>query len=73
MISYIDGISEKVYKFHIGGYPIIEKWIRENNNQPISSDTIRTLKNIISIIKVTIALSNHIDNAINSISCFLKN
>ncbi len=69
---YVDGISEKVYKFHIGGYPIIEKWIRENNNKLISSRTIRILKNIISIIKVTLALSDQIDKVIRCESSFLK-
>jgi predicted helicase len=69
---YIDGITEKVFNFHIGGYPIIEKWIRENNNQKISAGTIRVFINILTIISNTITLSNHIDNAIISLGSFLN-
>ncbi len=71
-VFFIDGISDKVFNFHIGGYWIIEKWIHENNNQKISTKTIREFKNVLTIINKTIGLSDQIDNLIISEDGFLK-
>jgi len=68
---FIDGISEKVFRFHVGGYPILEKWIRENSNEIITAEKMITLTNMIIIIENTISISNEVDKLLKSENSFI--
>ncbi len=36
--SYFDGITEQMYRFKIGCYPVLEKWLKPRKNLDICSD-----------------------------------
>lgn len=69
---YLKGISKEAFQFSIGGYPILKKWIRENNNEVISTKTSIIMKNIIRIINDTLSISSKIDISIIKERDFLE-
>ena len=65
-------VPEDVWKFHIGGYQVCEKWLKDRiakKGQPartLSDDDILHYRRIISAISATIHLMNEVDQAIHS-------
>ncbi len=64
--SYIQGLPSQIMNYYIGGYPIIKKWIRDNNNHALDKKFIMKLKNIIFIILSSQSISHEIDQIILS-------
>jgi len=61
--QYFDNVSENVYNFYIGGYQIIDKYLKERKNLVILPEILQ-IENIIKIIAKTINLMQIIDNEI---------
>jgi predicted helicase len=52
--TFIDGISDEVWNFHIGGYQVLYKWLSDKNRTELSiEDLTHYMKIIISIQKTT--------------------
>ena len=59
--QYFDGIKESEWLFHIGGYQVLEKWLRSRKNKELRSEEIEQFIQIVDALKKTIELMRKID------------
>lgn len=59
--QYFEGIQENEYTFHIGGYQVLEKWLKSRKGRELRSEEIEQFIQIIGTIKETICLMRKID------------
>jgi len=59
--QYFDGVPENVWKFFIGGYVVLDKWLKERKNRELAVQEILHFIQIVEILKETIRLMNEID------------
>lgn len=59
--QFFEGINEKAWKFHIGGYQVCEKWLKDRTGRTLSySDMINYMK-ICETISYTLGIMHEID------------
>jgi hypothetical protein len=61
-----NGVSEAVWKFHIGGYQVCEKWLKERRNRTLSKHDIAQYQKIIAALGETIRLMKEIDDLVDA-------
>jgi predicted helicase len=59
------GISEAVWSFHIGGYQVCHKWLKDRKGRTLSSEDIAHYSQIVSAISETIHLVAEVDAVIH--------
>jgi hypothetical protein len=59
--QYFDGVPNEVWEYRIGGYKVIDHWLKDRINKKLSSNEIQTFLQIIEIIKLTIIAMKKID------------
>jgi predicted helicase len=59
--QYFDGIKPEVWNYHIGGYQVLNKWLKDRKGRGISSEEIKKYCNIVTAISKTIIIQNKID------------
>jgi len=59
--QFFDGISEDVWNFYIGGYQVLNKWLKSRKNRELSSSEIEHFLQVVEIIKKTIEYMKKID------------
>ncbi len=62
--QYFENISPEVWEFHIGGYQVCEKWLKDRKGRTLSYDDINHYRNIVTALSETIRLMAEIDKAI---------
>lgn len=60
------GVPEEVWNFHIGGYQVCHKWLKDRKGRTLSDDDILHYQRIVVALKETIVLMQKIDEAIPS-------
>jgi predicted helicase len=60
------GVPEEVWNFHIGGYPVCEKWLKDRRGRTLSKDEIVHYQKIIVALSETIRLMKEIDEVIEN-------
>ncbi len=58
------GVPEDVWNFHIGGYQVCEKWLKDRKGRTLSNDDIAHYQKIIVALSETICLMGEIDSVI---------
>lgn len=58
------GVREEVWKFHIGGYQVCEKWLKDRKGRTLSSDDIAHYHKIVVALSETIRFMKSIDEVI---------
>jgi len=58
------GVPDDVWKFHIGGYQVCEKWLKDRKGRALSKDDIAHYQKIIVALSETIRLMGEIDSVI---------
>jgi len=58
------GVPEEIWNFHIGGYQVCEKWLKDRKGRTLAKDDIAHYKKIIVAISETIRLMKEIDEVI---------
>jgi len=58
------GVREDVWHFHIGGYQVCEKWLKDRKGRTLSADDLAHYQKIVVAISETIRLMAEIDAAI---------
>jgi Type ISP C-terminal specificity domain len=58
------GVPEAVWNFHIGGYKVCEKWLKDRRGRTLSKDDITHYQKIIVVLSETIRLMGEIDDII---------
>lgn len=55
------GVPEDVWNFHIGGYQVCEKWLKDRRGRTLSKDDIAHYHKIVAALRETIRLMKEID------------
>ena len=58
------GVPENVWNFHVGGYQVCQKWLKDRKGRTLSNEDIQHYQRIIVALKETIELMEKIDAAI---------
>lgn len=64
--QYFSGVPEAVWEFHIGGYQVCEKWLKDRKGRKLSYDDIQHYQKIVVALNETIRLMAEIDKLIPS-------
>lgn len=59
-----EGVPEPVWNFHIGGYQVCEKWLKDRKGRKLSQDDIAHYQKIVVALNETIRLMKEIDEVI---------
>ena len=60
------GVPEAVWNFHIGGYQVCEKWLKDRKGRTLSADDIAHYQKIVVALSETIRLMAEIDRVIDA-------
>ena len=59
------GVPEPVWNFHIGGYQVCEKWLKDRKGRTLSADDIAHYQKVVVALSETIRLMAKIDRVID--------
>lgn len=59
--QYFSGVAPEVWDYHIGGYQVPEKWLKDRKGRALSSDDIRHYCLIITVLEKTIDIQSELD------------
>ena len=59
------GVPEAVWNFHIGGYQVCEKWLKDRKGRTLSKDDIAHYQKIVVALSETIRLMKEVDENID--------
>ena len=62
--QYFAGIEQADWDFHIGGYRVLEKWLKDRKGRTLSTDDIMHYQRIVGSVRATRGLMRQIDEAI---------
>ena len=62
--QYFDAVPEAVWNYHIGGYQVCQKWLKDRKGRQLSYDDIKHYHGIVAALAETIELQAAIDAAI---------
>jgi predicted helicase len=62
--QYFEGVPPEVWEFHVGGYQVCEKWLKDRRGRKLSYDDKEHYKKIVMTLGETIRLMREIDEVI---------
>jgi predicted helicase len=62
--QYFSGVPKAVWEFHIGGYRVCDKWLKDRKGRKLSYDDIQHYQKIVVALNETIRLMSEIDEVI---------
>jgi hypothetical protein len=62
--QYFKGIPKEVWDFHVGGYHVCEKWLKDRRGRKLSFDDLMHYQKVIVALKETMRLMEEIDRII---------
>lgn len=62
--QYFEGVPEKAWNFHIGGYQVLHKWLKDRKGRELSTDDVEHYCQIVKALLETQRLMEAIDEAI---------
>ena len=62
--QYFEGVPPEVWEFHIGGYQVCEKWLKDRRGRKLSYDDLTHYQKIVVALRETIRLMQEIDAAV---------
>jgi predicted helicase len=63
-VQYFQGVPHELWKFHVGGYQVLDKWLKDRKGRTLTWDDIQHYQKIVVALKETIRLMKEIDAAI---------
>jgi predicted helicase len=64
--QYFAGVSSAVWNFHIGGYQVCEKWLKDRKGRTLTYEDIQHYQKIVVALNETIRLMAEIDQVIET-------
>ncbi len=61
----IKGVKEEVWNFHVGGYQVCHKWLKDRKGRKLTKDDIEHYQKIVIALSETILLMTEIDKVID--------
>jgi predicted helicase len=62
--QFFENVPPEVWEFHVGGYQVCEKWLKDRKGRTLSYDEIETYRKITESLRQTLRLAAEIDRAI---------
>lgn len=62
--QYFEGVPEDVWEFHIGGYQVCHKWLKDRKGRTLTFDDIQHYCRVVAALGETIRLMEQIDDVI---------
>jgi hypothetical protein len=62
--QYFEGVPPEVWQFHLGGYQVCEKWLKDRRGRTLGYDDLEHYRKVVTALKETIRLMAEIDAAI---------
>jgi hypothetical protein len=62
--QYFEGVELAIWNFHIGGYQVAQKWLKDRKSRMLSYDELTHYQKVIVALKETIRLMEEIDKLI---------
>lgn len=59
--QYFEGVPLEVWEFHIGGYQVCQKWLKDRKGRVLTYDELTHYQKVIVAMKETIRLMTEID------------
>jgi type I restriction-modification system DNA methylase subunit len=60
------GVTEEVWDFHIGGYQVCHKWLKDRKGRTLSKDDLAHYQKIVVVLNETIRIMQEIDEVIEA-------
>jgi len=60
-----EGVPEDVREFHIGGYQVCEKWLKDRGERELSAEDILHYGKVVLSLRETICLMGEVDKVID--------
>ena len=64
--QYFADVPEAVWSFHVGGYQVCEKWLKDRKGRTLSFEDLRHYQGIVAALGDTLRLMAEIDAAIET-------
>lgn len=64
--QYFEGVRPEIWEFHIGGYRVGERWLKDRRGRRLSYDDLTHYQKVIAALSETIRLMGEIDQTIPS-------
>ena len=64
--QYFEGVPKEVWEFHVGGYQVCAKWLKDRKGRKLTYDDLTHYQQIVSALAETIKLMENVDNVINA-------
>lgn len=64
--QYFEGVPKEVWEFHVGGYQVCSKWLKDRKGRKLTYDDLTHYQHIVSALAETIKLMEKIDAMINT-------
>ncbi len=64
--QYFEGVPSEIWEFHIGGYHVCHKWLKDRKSRILTYDELTHYQKVIVALKETIRLMGEIDSLIPS-------
>jgi len=64
--QYFEGVEPEVWEFHVGGYQVLEKWLKDRKGRKLTWDDQQHYQKVVVALKQTIRLMREIDGIIPS-------
>lgn len=60
--QYFEGVEKEIWEYHIGGYRVCHKWLKDRKGRILTLDDIKHYCKVVTAIKKTIEIQQHIDD-----------
>ncbi len=65
--QYFEGIEKEVWEYQIGGYQVLDKWLKDRKGRKLSLEEIKHYCQVVTALKRTIEIQQNIDNLYSDI------
>ena len=62
--QYFETVPQEIWEFHIGGYQVLHKWLKDRRGRKLSYDDLKHYQQIMVALSETIRIMSEIDAAI---------
>ena len=63
--QYFEGVPQEVWDFHVGGYQVCHKWLKDRKGRELSYDDQQHYQGVVATLARTIEIMAEIDDAID--------
>lgn len=62
--QYFDGVSQAAWEYHIGGYQVTHKWLKDRKGRLLTFDELSHYRRVVAALTETITIQKEIDSVI---------